>query len=107
MSKREREIALQSATLTRQRRRLQLRQQALRHDVRTLCKQPSTLACAALAGFALARMGPLAHAVMQTSTADGRSFAILQALCYQLLRSSRSFRNTVHGSGSAGRSGKD
>lgn len=70
MSKLEHSIALQSAKLNGQRGRLQQRKQALRHGVMAYCKQPGTLACAALAGFVLARMVPTALASRLQSPAN-------------------------------------
>jgi hypothetical protein len=63
MSKRLDTIALQSATLTQRRLRIHQRKQALHDDAMALCKQPSTLACAAFAGFVLARTIPMAGTV--------------------------------------------
>lgn len=77
MSKLDRELALRSAALSQQRRNLRQRRQVLHQDVMALCKRPTTLACAALAGFVLARLNPLALAGRRPSpaAASGKSIA--------------------------------
>jgi hypothetical protein len=91
MSSRARELALRSAALNQQRQRLQQQKQALHDGALALCKQPGTLACAALAGFILARINPLPHVTRQTSPAGatgapgaGSFRATLQALLLSL-----------------------
>lgn len=71
MSKRDHEIARQSATLTQRRLRLHQQQQALHQGVTALCKKPSTLACATLTGFVLARICPMVYGVKLQPSADG------------------------------------
>lgn len=56
MSKLSHKIALQSAMLSGQRQRIQQRKQALHVGVMAFCKRPTTLACATLAGFVVARV---------------------------------------------------
>ncbi len=91
MSNRDRELALRSAALNQQRQRLQQQKQALHDGALALCKQPKTLAGAALAGFILARMSPLSHSARQTSragatgtTGTGSFRATLQAVLLSL-----------------------
>jgi hypothetical protein len=71
MSKRIDAIAMQSATLTQRRLRIHQRKLALHDDAMAMCKQPSTLACAAFAGFVLARIIPMAGAVGLRPSPDG------------------------------------
>lgn len=71
MSNLEHKIAQQSAMLTGQRLRLQQRKQTLHLGVIALSKRPATLACAALAGFVLARLYPTANARGLQAPANG------------------------------------
>lgn len=71
MSKLDHKIARQSAMLAGQRLRLQQQRQTLGHGVMAYCKQPGTLACAALAGFVIARIYPAAYASRLHSPANG------------------------------------
>jgi len=73
MSKLDHRIALQSAMLTGQRQRIAQRKQTLHLGVMAFCKRPTTLACATLAGFVLARTAPAAFigVLGRTASASG------------------------------------
>jgi len=70
MSKLDHRIALQSAMLTGQRQRIAQRKQTLHLGVMAFCKRPTTLACATLAGFVLARISPTAFIGMPQTPAS-------------------------------------
>jgi hypothetical protein len=72
MSKLDDNIARQSAALTVGRQRIHQQQRALHYGALELCKRPSTLFAASLAGATLARIGPLASAGAQQSSAEGK-----------------------------------
>ncbi len=73
MSKLDANIARQSATLTMGRQLIHQQQRALHDGALELCKRPSTLFAASLAGATLARIGPLASAGTQRSAAEEKS----------------------------------